>query len=72
MNGAEEDVKMRRKISWFLLLLAGYLILLISNSKNLKYFPNLIRELGKLIKRNSKYTEDSDFILIPKIQIKEL
>jgi hypothetical protein len=63
---------MKKRLSWFLLLLVSYLILLISDWKNLKYLPNLVKELRKLFKKGSCYTGNSDFILIPKPQIKDL
>jgi hypothetical protein len=62
---------MKRKISWGILLLAAFLILIISNWKNLKYLPNLIRELKKLFRKNSIYKEDNDFVLIHKAKIKD-
>lgn len=63
---------MKKRLNWILLLWTSYLILLINNWKNLKYFPNLIKEFKKIIKKNSKYTEDDEFILIHKNQIKNL
>lgn len=62
---------MKQKINWLILLCASYLILLLDNCKNLKYLPNLIKELGKLFEKGSKYTEDGDFMLIPKPKQKE-
>jgi len=62
---------MKTKLSWFLLLWTSYSILLIHDWKNIKYFPNLIRELQKLIKKNSKHSEDGDFVLIPKSKVKD-
>jgi hypothetical protein len=63
---------MKKRLTWFLLLWVSYIILVIFDWKNLKYFSNLIKELHKLIKKNSKYTEDGDFILIPKPKPKDL
>jgi hypothetical protein len=60
---------MKKRISWFLLLWTGYLLLLISDWRNIKYFGNLIKELQKLIEKNSKYTEDNDFIIIHKKEL---
>ena len=57
---------MKQKISWLLLLLVAYLILVIVDWKNLKYLRNLFVELGKLFKKESIYNEDKDFILIPR------
>ena len=55
-----------------ILLISIFLILLNSDVKNLKYFPNLIKELAKLFKKNSSYTEDSGFVLIHRSKIKDL
>jgi hypothetical protein len=63
---------MKTRISWILLLWTAYLILLISDWKNLKYFPRLIEELKKTIHKNSKYTEDNDFVLMKRPRKKEL
>jgi hypothetical protein len=57
---------MKKQISWLLLLLVAYLILLIIDWKNIKYLRNLFIELGKLFKNESIYNEDKDFILIPR------
>jgi len=62
----------KRKISWVLLLLVTYLILLLNDWKNFKYFSNLIKELKKMLKKHSSYTEDGDFVLIHKEQLKKL
>ena len=62
---------MKQKINWLILLCASYLILLLNDFKNLKYLPNLIGELGKLFHKGSRYTEDGDFVLIPKPKQKE-
>lgn len=69
MNGAEEDVKMKKRINWGILLWAAFLILITNDWKNLKYLPNLIRELNKLFKKKSKYIEDGDFVLIHKKKV---
>jgi len=63
---------MKKRISWFLLLWTTFLILIISDWRNLKYFFNLIKELRKLFKKGSKYTEDGGFVLIHRSQIKDL
>jgi len=63
---------MKRQVSWGILLWAAFLILVTIDWKNLKYLPNLIKELSKLIKKNSKYTEDNCFILIHKNHLKNL
>jgi hypothetical protein len=63
---------MKKRINWGILLLAAFLMLITSDCKNLKYLPNLIKELHKLFKKNSIYKEDGDFVLIHKNQIKNL
>ena len=62
---------MKRKISWGILLWAAFLIMLTYDWKKIKYLPNLVKELHKLTKKSSKYTEDSDFILVPKSKQKD-
>jgi len=57
---------MKKKISWIILLSASFLILIISDYRNLKYLFNLIKELHKIFKKGSEYNEDKDFILIPR------
>ena len=57
---------MKQRISWGIMLWAGFLILLNSDIKNIRYLPNLFRELHRLWIKNSKYSEDGDFILIHK------
>lgn len=59
------------KINWALLLLTAFFILLINNWKNIAYLGNLFKEFKNLIKKNSKYTEDGDFSIIPKKLIKK-
>lgn len=63
---------MKKRINYTLLLWTSFLILIIQDYRNLKYFLNLIRELKKIIKNQSGYSEDGDFILIHKSKIKEL
>jgi hypothetical protein len=63
---------MKNRINWGILLWAAFLILITSDCKNLKYLPNLIKELHKLFKKGSGYTEDSGFILIHKSKVKDL
>lgn len=62
---------MRKQISWGILLWAAFLIMLIYDWKKIKYLPNLVKELNKLARKGSIYTEDSDFMLVPKAQPKE-
>jgi len=57
---------MKRRINWGILLWSTFLILINNDWRNLKYFPNLIKELSKLFKKRSKYIDDGDFILIKK------
>ena len=56
----------RNKLTWFLFLIFGFLILWINKSIKSKTFINLKNEFKELLKRNSKYTEDKDYILIHK------
>lgn len=60
---------MRRKINWGILLLSAFLILIMSDWKNLKYLSNLIKEFGKIFKKHSQYIEDGDYILIHKKEL---
>ena len=62
---------MKKEISWGILLWAAFLIMLTYDLKKIKYLPNLVKELRKLTKKGSRYTEDSDFILVPKPKHKE-
>ena len=57
---------MKQRINWGILLWAGFLILLNSDIKNIKYLPNLLQELRKVWKRTSEYNEDRDYVLIHK------
>lgn len=63
---------MKNRINWGIMLWACFLILLNSDCNNIKYLPNLIKELNKLWKKNSKYIEDGDFVLIHKSKTKDL
>ena len=65
-------IKMKKRINWGIMLWAVFFILLNSDWRNIKYLPNLIRELTKLIKKRSVYQEDGDFVLIHKNKIKDL
>lgn len=71
MPGKKVGNHMKKRISWGILLWAAFLIMLTYDWKKIKYLPNLIKELNKLTKKGSKYTEDGDFILIPKPKTKE-
>jgi len=62
---------MKTKFSWGVLLWAAFIILVTSDVKNLKYLSNLIKELKKIFRKGSCYTEDSDFVLIHKQRMKE-
>lgn len=62
---------MRKRISWGILLWAAFLIILVYDLKKIKYLPNLIKELNMLTRKGSRYTEDSDFMLVPKPKQKE-
>ena len=63
---------MKKRFNWGILLWAAFLILINSDWKNIRYLPNLIKELQKMMKRNTKYTEDGSFILIHKSKLKDL
>ena len=72
-NGVDVDKnKLKTRISWGVLLLSAFIILVTCNWKNLKYIFNLLKELHKLTKKNSIYKVDDDFILIHKTQVKDL
>jgi hypothetical protein len=62
---------MKKRVSWGILLWSAFLIMLIYDYKKIVYLPNLIKELHKLTKKNSRYMEDSDFMLVPKPKRKE-
>ena len=62
---------MKVRISWGILLWAGFLILVTLDCRNLKYLPNLTKELKKLCKKYRGHSEDNDFILVPKPKQKE-
>ena len=64
--------KLKIRISWGILLLSAFIILVTCNWKNLKYIFNLLKELHKLTKKNSIYKVDDDFVLIHKTQVKDL
>ena len=67
-----QKLKMKNKIIWSTILFNAYLVLVILDWKNLKYFPNLLKELKRIFKKNSKHTEDNGFILIHKSRLKNL
>ena len=58
------------RIIWILLLWTAFLILVLQDWRNLKYIFKLFREFAKIVRKNSKYHEDDDFILIHKNYIK--
>ena len=59
-----------RRITWFLLLLVGWIILIINGMRSKKMHLNFLRELKELSRKYSKYTEDGDYTLIHKQDIK--
>jgi hypothetical protein len=63
---------MKKRISYVILLWSAFLILITIDWKNIKYLFNLIKELSKLMKKNSKYIEDDGFGLIHKNKLKNL
>jgi len=54
---------MKKKLSWILFLLIGWIILVINGCRSKKIHLNFINELKELCKKHSKYTEDGDFII---------
>lgn len=54
------------RITWFLFLLIGWIILVINDNRSKKLHLNFLQELKELCKKHSKYTEDKDYILINK------
>ena len=62
---------MRKQISWGILVWAAFLIMLTYDFKKIKYLPNLVKELNKLTRKGSRYTEDSNYVLVPKYKQKE-
>lgn len=63
---------LRQRLLWFLFLANAFLILTIDKGFKIRYFWNFIREFGEVLKRQSKYTEDKDFILVHKGEIKKV
>ena len=68
----EKTSTINHRLSWGILLLSAFAILIIFDIKKLKYLSNLLKELRELFKKNSKYTEDTGFVLIHKSKIKNL
>jgi len=58
-----------KKLTWFLFLLMGWIILIVNGMRSKKIHLNFIRELKELCKKHSKYTEDGDFVLIHKKEL---
>lgn len=63
---------MKQRFSWLLLLTVIFIILIVNDWKNLKHTLRLFKEFRRVMQKNSKYVEDSDFVLIHKAQGKNL
>ena len=61
-----------KRLTWFLFLLVGWIILIINGCRSKKIHLNFLRELKELCKKHSRYTEDSGFVLIHKSKLKDL
>lgn len=59
-------MKIKQKLTWFLFLCFGILILIINNSFKINIFKNFIEEVKELLRKNSQYIEDGDYRLIKK------
>jgi hypothetical protein len=57
---------MRNKITWFLFLFLGFLIVILNHPVNSKFIFNFMREIRLIMKKHSKYTEDNHWHLIEK------
>ena len=55
-----------RRLTWFLFLLIGWIILIINGCRSKKTHLSFLQELKELCKKHSKYSEDGDYILIHK------
>lgn len=55
---------MRSRFKWSLFIIMGFIILIADTPVNWKYFFNVMKELRELLRRNSKYSEDGDFVLV--------
>ena len=58
-------MKIRQRLTWFLFLCFGILILIINKSFKISIFKNFIEEIKELLKKNSLY-DDGDYKLIKK------
>ena len=63
---------MKQRFSWLLLLTVIFIILIVNDWKNIKHTLRLFKEFRRVMQKNSKYVEDSDFVLIHKEQGKNL
>ena len=57
---------MKKRINWLLLLIFGFLILLLNKNLMKEDIGRFISEFKELLKKNSKYIEDNDYILTRK------
>lgn len=53
-----------KRLTWFLLLLIGWIILIVNGYKSKKLHLNFFKEFKELCKKHSKYTEDDDYVII--------
>ena len=53
-----------KRITWFLFLLLGWIILIINGHRDKKIHITFLQELKELCKKHSKYTEDSGWTLV--------
>jgi len=58
--------KIKLKLTWIVLIWNVFIILCIQNWFNIKYLWKTLKELNKILKKNSKYIEDGDYYLIKK------
>jgi hypothetical protein len=55
-----------KRLTWFLFLLVGWIILVINGCRSKKIHLSFINELRELCKKHSIYLEDGDYRLIHK------
>ena len=58
--------KLKIRLIWIILIWNIFIILIIINPGNIKLLSNVLKELRKIIKHNSNYIEDGDYLLIHK------
>ena len=60
---------LNKRLTWFLLLIISWIILIINGMRDKKIHCNFLQELKTLLKKHSKYTEDDDYILVRKEEL---